>query len=415
MDDLQFGRMLAEPQYPGMVTPGMDRDLPVPLTERDLAAPADREGQLSVIRIGIIGCGHIAQEIYIPGLVQVGEDRVRVVAVFDTMEQRVQEALALAPGAAGYTTYDAFLRHDGGHGIDLVFNLTPAPLHRDISARALETGYHVYSEKPIASTVEEANELSAIADAQGRQLFCAPSTLVTARFRWIRRMLDSGELGEPWFAKVSIGNMGPAAWASYLGDPRVFYRKGVGPLIDTGVYMLHTITGLLGAAKRVHAVGGIVYPERPLLIERFAGQSVTVDTPDLISLNLELENNRYAHLFSSFATPATKSPMFELYGKGGAISIGRAQWYSGNGGTDIYRQTETTVSQGGAWEEDVPPPDPLPLGDILGAGILHALDCLETGAASVITARHATHVLEIMTGALRSIETGEPVDITTTL
>lgn len=368
-----------------------------------------------MIRCGIIGCGHVAREEYFPGIQARGAERANVVAVFDTVRERVDETLERNPGASGYTSLDEFLAHDGGSGMDLVFNLTPAPLHRDITARALEAGYHVYSEKPIAANVEDAIALATIADAQGRQLFCAPSTLVTGRFLWIKSMLDAGELGEPWFIKAAIAGMGPAAWGSYIGDPRVFYKQGVGPLIDTGVYMLHTITGLLGPATRVHAVGGIVYLERPLLIDRFAGESVTVDTPDIISLNLELANNRFAHLFSSFATPATKSPWFELHAKRGTISIDRQQWYNGNGATDIYRRSEDGTGPADGWSNDVPVPDPPEASGILESGILHAIECLETGAASVLTAKHATHVLEIMNGALQSIETGESVALTTTL
>lgn len=368
-----------------------------------------------MIRCGIIGCGHVAREEYFPGIAGLGADRAKTVAVFDTMPERVADAVERNPGAAGYTTLDEFLTHDGCSGMDLVFNLTPAPLHRDITARALESGYHVYSEKPVAATVEDALALAAIADDQGRQLFCAPSTLVTGRFLWIKAMLDAGELGEPWFIKAGIAGMGPAAWNSYIGDPRVFYKQGVGPLIDTGVYMLHTITGLLGPAMRVHAVGGIVYPERPLQIDRFAGESVTVDTPDIISLNLQLENNRYAHLFSSFATPATKSPWFELYAKRGALSISRQQWYNGNGATDVFRRSEDGGGQQDEWSDDVPVPEPAPVSGILESGILHAIECLENGTPSVLTAKRATHVLEIMNGALESIETGESVAITTTL
>lgn len=339
---------------------------------------------------------------------------MRVVAVFDTVQQRVDDGINLAPGAAGYTTMETFLAHEGG--LDLVFNLTPAPLHRDITARALESGAHVYTEKPIASTVQQAIELQEIAHSAGRRLFCAPSTMVTARFTWLKQLLDGGELGEPWFARAAIGGMGPAGWSTYLGDPRVFYKQGVGPLVDLGVYMLHTITGLLGRAVSVHAVGGIVYPERPLLIERFAGESVRVETPDIFSINLELESNRYANLFASYATPATKSPWFELFAQDGAISVNGRQWYNGNGGTDVYRRSVSGIKQSGEWSDDTLPPEPRPqaLGDILGAGILHAVECIENGTDPVISATHATHVLEIMIGALTSVETGQPVRMTTT-
>ena len=367
-----------------------------------------------MIRVGVVGCGHVARDAYLPGLAALGEDRARVVAVFDTLQERVDDALAKLPAATGYTTYDSFLDHDGGGEIDLVFNLTPAPLHREITARALEAGYHVYTEKPIASTIEEATELADIAETNGREMFCAPSIMVTARFAWLREMLDAGELGRPTVAKASIGNMGPAAWREYIGDPRVFYKKGVGPLIDVGVYMLHAITGLLGPATRVQASGGIVIPERTILIDRYWGEKVQVDTPDVLSVNLDLGENRYAHLFASFATPASKAPMFELYGTDGAFSIGMREWYDGNGGTDVYTINADREGGRGEWRDNVPPPVQNDPGGILESGILHAVGCLESGTENLLTARHATHVLEIMNGALASIDTGEAVPIMTT-
>jgi predicted dehydrogenase len=366
-----------------------------------------------VIRVGIVGCGHVARESYFPGLTALGKERVTIVAVFDTLRERVDDALEHVEHAKGYTTYGEFLEHDGGDGIDLVFNLTPAPLHRDITSRALEAGYHVYSEKPIASTVKEAEELSQTAARQGKMLFCAPSTMVTARFKWLKQALEAGEFGRPTVSRASIGHMGPATWREYIGDPRVFYKKGVGPLVDVGVYMLHTITGLLGPATRVQASGGIVIPERTILTDRYWGEKVQVETPDLLSINLDLEENRYAHLFASFATPGTKSPMFELYGTKGAFSIGPHQWYDGNGGTDLFKASSGREGERVGWQDNVPVPERNEPGDILGSGILHAVECLEQGTESMLTARHATHVLEIMNGALASIETGDAVELTT--
>jgi hypothetical protein len=65
------------------------------------------------------------------------------------------------------------------------------------------------------------------------------------------------------------------------------------------------------------------------------------------------------------------------------------------------------------WRNDLATPNPLPLGGILESGILHALDSLENGTPNELTPEHATHVLEIMIGALASAECGQPVELTT--
>ena len=346
----------------------------------------------------------MARRAYIPGVQELG-DRITVVAAFDTIAERAQDIAGMFPDASAYTSMDDFLAHEGG--MDLVFNLTPAPLHRDITARVMEAGYRVFTEKPIASTVQEAIELIEVATQNGKDLICAPATMVTARFRWMQQFLESGELGRPIAIKAQIGSMGPAQWAEYFGDPRVFYQKGVGPLIDTGVYMLHVMTGLLGPAKRIHAVGGITIPERETNIPRLKGETIKVTTPDLFSINIDFGNETYGHLYSSFSIPMSQTPMFELFAEKGTISVDRREWYHGNGPSDVFRLDAPMAG----WQLALPPV--LPTDGILESGILHAIQHIEDGEPLMLTADHATHVLEIMNAAHQSLETGESVEITT--
>lgn len=368
-----------------------------------------------MINVGVIGCGDVATQSYLPGLKALS-DRAKVVAVFDIVDWRVENAKEFHPDATGYTDYDAFLSHggDGGEKMDLGFNLTPAPLHRDITSRALDAGYSVYSEKPIASSVEDASDLVRMADENGLRFFCAPAMMVTARFRWMKELLCEGRIGRPYFIKGHQAGMGPASWRAYSGDPRVFYTPKVGPLIDLGVYQLHAMTGLFGPARKISVYGGIMNEQRTLLQPKLFGERIPVEVPDLYSINIEFENNRYAHLYNSFATPASKAPMFEVYGDMGTVSVGLREWYNANGPSDLYLRDESESGENEGWQDGVPVPDPLPLGDILGAGIIHALDVMENGDENVLTAAHAMHVLEIMIAAGQSLENGEPVEITST-
>jgi len=366
-----------------------------------------------MINVGVIGCGHVAQAEYLPGLQSLG-DRVRIVALFDVIEDRVKEVAAKYPGSTAYTSYDAFLAHEDGGKMDLVFNLTPAPLHRDITARAFDAGYSVYSEKPIAATVQEAEELVAIAKAKNLDFFCAPATFVTGRFRWLKQFLADGEIGRPIAIHATTVGMGPAAWRTYIGDPKVFYTEGVGPMIDTGVYLLHCITGLLGPAKRVQAMGGTVIPKRKNLIERSFGEEIDVTTEDHFSINLELQDGTYAHVFTSYAIAATKMPWFEIYGTQGAVSVSRYQWYNGNGPSDVYKRDESPEGKGEGWTDDVAVPNPLAVDGILVSGILHALDVLDGKEQQILTASHAMHVLEIMNAAKKAVHSGETIDISST-
>ena len=119
--------------------------------------------------------------------------------------------------------------------------------------------------------------------------------------------LDAGWLGRPTLAVGQMANMGPAAWLEYQGDPAVFYSAAVGPALDTGVYILHAITGLFGPAWRVEAFGGIAIPRRSVLIPGREGQVVEVGAPDHLLIHLDFGQNRFAQVLSSFATPRGQS------------------------------------------------------------------------------------------------------------
>lgn len=362
-----------------------------------------------MINLGFIGCGDVAFRSYFPG-VQPHLDRSAVVACFDVVADRAERAAALFPGAAVYTSFDELLAHPG---LDAVFNLTPAPFHRETTTRALDAGLHVFSEKPIAATVEEGQALIEHARQRDRLLLVAPAVMATGRFAWLRKVLDAGQIGQLTLATGQMANMGPAGWRGYTGDPAVFYGAGVGPLLDTGVYVLHGITGLYGPAKRVQAFGSVAIPKRKVLIERLAGQEIEVFANDIMLLHLDFGGSRYGQVLSSFAVPASKAPAMELHGTMGTVSIEMAAWYDGNGPTNIYQSDESLLGLDG-WMQGIRPPGAPPTEHLIGAGPRHFLDCLTGGAQPILTGEHACHVLEIIVQAGASAKQGCAIDLTTT-
>ncbi len=356
--------------------------------------------------IGVIGCGDVATSAYFPGLATM-LDRVSVVACFDILADRAERAAAQF-GATAYTDYNRFLEHAG---LDAVLNLTPAPLHYEISAAALRAGRHVYTEKPIASSLEQAQALIDLASEQNRLLLCAPGTMVTDRFRWLNGVLRDGVLGRPTLAVAQTVGMGPAAWRQYSGDPAVFYSPSVGPLIDTGVYLLHGITGLLGPARRVQAMGGVAIPTRSVLIPERYGEQVTVTANDHMLLHLDFGDSTFAQILSSFAVPRSKAPVIEIHCTAGSFSIGLDAWYSSSAPIDVYRTDESIYGLEG-WAA-ARSPSRGPQLNTLVAGTAHFIDCLEGVATPLLTAQHALHVLEIMLLAERSTREGMAFELTT--
>jgi len=370
-----------------------------------------------VVNLGIIGCGDVAFRTYFPGLDPLRTNgSARVVACYDPVRERAERAAARFHGAEAASDYDDFLRTPG---LEAVLNLTPAPFHRDITAAALEAGLHVFSEKPLASDVPDAQALIALAEARERLLLCAPAVMATTRFQWLRQVIASGRIGRPTLATGQMANMGPASWRAYTGDPSVFYGPSVGPLLDTGVYVLHGITGLLGPAKRVEAFGGVAIPRRTVLAGRQAGQPIDVAANDHMLLHLDFGDNVFAQILSSFAVPRTKAPAMELHGTTGSISLASGVWYNGEGPVDISVADESALGIEG-WLDDVRPPNPDPYANgpahshLIAAGPAHFVACLNGEAQPVLTAAHACHVLEIILKATRSAHEGRALALETT-
>lgn len=355
-----------------------------------------------MIGLGVVGCGDVAFRSYLPGL-QMVEGRARLVACSDPQLDRARAAAALSNGAEAYGSLDAFLEHPG---LDAVVNLTPAPLHRDVNMRALEAGFHVYSEKPLAGTVEEASALIEMAESRDRLLLCAPAVMATARFGWLHGEIQRGRIGTPTLAVGHLATMGPAAWREYTGDPRVFYGPGVGPLLDLGVYILHAVTGLLGPARRVEAFGGIAIPRRPILIDRFEGETIEVSEHDQVVLHLDLGYGVLAQVFASYTVPATRSPGLEVHGSEGTIAVPSGDdWYDDAVPVEIFGNEA-------GWVKEVPP-DPSRYTHLIDGGVPHLVECVEGQAGPVLTAAHARHVLEIMLSAARSAREGRAIELET--
>ena len=236
--------------------------------------------------------------------------------------------------------------------------------------------------------------------------------MVTHRFRWLKEIIDAQRLGRPTLATAQIAGMGPAVWRAYGGDPAVFYNQSVGPLIDTGVYLLHGITGLFGPAQRVQAFGGISIPQRSVLIPERFGETVNVATNDHMLLHLDFGDNTFAQVLSSFAVPRSKTPVMEIHCTAGSISISQVAWYQANGPVDIYMRDESIYGVEG-WMEDVKLPTLSPISNILIAGLEHLANCLEGLERPVLTAAHALHVLEIMLAAQTAVREGRAIELET--
>jgi predicted dehydrogenase len=357
------------------------------------------------LRIGVVGCGDVAHRRYLPALEAAG-DRVELVALHDHLEPVAMAAAeavhSWAPQAVAYPSLGGMLE---AARLDAAFNLTPAADHAAVSQACLDSGVAVYSEKPIARTIAEADRLIETAAAKSVLLLCAPGTAALRRFAWVREIVSSGRYGPLTLGVAQYPDPGPANWREYTGDAARFYGPDVGPLRDHGVYRLHELTTVMGPVRRIQAMGAIGVPERVIKSVRGRGERFAVTAPDHIIINLEFTSGVLGQLLSSFGTLASRGPWLELHFERATLSFDGDQ-YDKDSTASLYLDDPSSEGREG-WTHgvEIPPPgEPL---SVVEAGIAHFLACLRGDETPILTAEHARHVLDIILKTYASIDDGD--------
>ena len=183
-------------------------------------------------RIGIIGCGGIANGKHLPSLSKLGN--VEMTAFCDIVPERAEKAAEQygASGAKVYTDYRELLEDQT---LDIVHVLTPNESHAEISIACLEAGKHVMCEKPMAKTAAEAREMVAAAKRAGKKLTIGYNNRFRADSLYLKQLCDEGELGHIYSAKAhAIRRRAVPTWGVFLDEE----KQGGGPLIDIGTHAL---------------------------------------------------------------------------------------------------------------------------------------------------------------------------------
>ena len=359
------------------------------------------------LRIATVGCGDVAYRHYLPALESVGPD-IALVAAVDPRPgaaEHIADAVAgWSPGVTAFTDVDAML--GSGLGLDGVFDLTPAPRHGAVNRTILEAGIACYSEKPLAATVAEADHLIELARVRAVPLLCAPGSAATRRVRWLAELAASRRLGAPTLAVAHHADPGPADWTEYTGDPTPFYREGVGPVFDHGVYRLHELTTVMGPIRRVAAMGAIALPRRRIRGGPLTGSTIEVTTPDHVLIHLEFASGALGQLLASFATADTLAPWLELHLERGVVSFGGKSW-----DLDVpvsILDASDGVDGAAEWRDAELEPDEW---GVVEAGARHFIACLRGTEVPVLTAEQARHVLEVILAAYTSIAEARSIAI----
>ena len=196
-----------------------------------------------MIKIGIIGCGKIAQQRHIPEYVD--NPNAELTAYYDLNLQRTKEMAAKFGGEA-FETYEALLQ---SKDVDAVSVCTANFSHAEITIAALKAGKHVLCEKPMATTIEDSEAMVKAAKESGRFLMIGHNQRLTATHIKAKELINSGLIGDILSFRTTFGHGGPETWSIDPGKNVWFFDKSksaMGAMADLGVHktdLLHFLTG----------------------------------------------------------------------------------------------------------------------------------------------------------------------------
>jgi predicted dehydrogenase len=338
-----------------------------------------------MIRVGVVGCGYWG-----PNLLRNFAEATgcAVVAACDRLPERLERVKRHYPSAALSTDPSSVLE---GPGVDAVAIATPVATHFELALKALRAGKHVWLEKPLAATGDEAQRLEEEADRRGLALMVDHTFVYTGAVRRIRDLVAAGELGDLWYYDSIRVNLG-------------LFQHDVNVVWDLACHDL----AILDAVVRA----------RPRELSATAVSHVPGRLEDIAYLTLRFDGALLAHLHVNWLAPVKirrtliggsrkmivydelePSEKVRVYDRG--ITVPDA-----NDASDASWQLQIGYRTGDMWAPQ------LELTEALQTAVTHFLSCIDAGTPPETDGRAGLRVVRLLEAAERSIRRGgRPVEL----
>lgn len=283
---------------------------------------------MTATKIGIIGCGNISGA-YLKGAAR--SELIEVKAVADLMPEAAK-AKADEFGVEAASMEGLLADPD----ISIVINITVPLAHAEVSQQILKAGKHVFSEKPLAATFEDAKAVMDLAANRGLRVGCAPDTFMGGAHQAARRAIDEGKIGRVVAGAACVLNHGMETWHP---NPEFFYKPGGGPILDLGPYYITQLVNLLGPVKSVTAQTSKGFETRTVTSEPRKGSVIDVEVSTTVNGALLFENGANIALTASWDVWKNERRPFEIYGTEGSMLVPDPNFFGG----------DVQISDGGAF------------------------------------------------------------------
>ena len=338
-------------------------------------------------KVAILGAGFVAN-IHVESYMRFIPE-AEVVAVYSNMAEEAK-AFALAHGIPQwYDDLDKLLAESGAQVIDIGL---PNYLHHDACMKAAAANKHVIIEKPLALTLEQADEMIDTCKKQGVLLMYAEQLCFTPKYERARTLVEHGAVGKVYMIKQSEKHSGPhSAW---------FYKKetaGGGVMMDMGCHALAWFRWM----NKNNPVKSVYANMKTVMHD--------TDCDDNTVAIIEFENGVTAVAENSWARHGGMDDRIEIYGDKGVIY---ADLFKGNSSLtysiDGYDYASEKAGSTKGWTFTI-------FEEVYNQGypheLKHFISCVREGKQPVVTGEDGRAVLEIIYAAYESARTGAKVNL----
>ncbi|HEV7662858.1 MAG TPA: Gfo/Idh/MocA family oxidoreductase [Chloroflexota bacterium] len=330
--------------------------------------------ELKRVRVAAVGCGYWGPNV-IRNLDAI--DGFELSCICDVDPRRLAPVAARFPYVQTTSNIDDIL---GDASIDAVYIATPVSTHHDLVRRALEAGKHVLVEKPLATSIEQAESLGQLAAARGLTLMVGHTFVFSPPVRKVKELIDGGTVGPIYYVETTRVNLG-------------LFQKDVSVLWDLGPHDVSMLIYWLGEVPTQVSARGRSYP----------GQALE----DVAFVTLEFPSGILAQMQISWLAPS-KLRRTSIVGRQRMIvyddvePVEKVKIY--DRGVDrqpaSYGEFQLTYRSGDILSPRLDTTEPLYI------ECEHWLRCIQTGQEPDTGQRSAVEVVRVIQAAERSIRDG---------
>ena len=207
---------------------------------------------MSKLKIGVVGCGGIANQKHFPAM-KANSDLCEIVAFCDIIKERAEKGAA-EYGVEGARVYEDY--HDllADSEVEVVHVLTPNVAHCPITVAAFEAGKHVYCEKPMAHNTEDAKAMLDAWKKSGKQFTIGYQNRFRPEVQNLKKACEAGELGDIYYGKAhAVRRRAVPTWGVFPDKS----KQGGGPLIDIGTHALDLTLWMMDNYEPASVTGSV--------------------------------------------------------------------------------------------------------------------------------------------------------------